>query len=497
MDEVIVEPSGSHEPNEFQKTPKKAVASGWIGSALEYYDFFIYATAASLVFPDIFFPTTNPKVAIVASFATYGVGYVARPIGAFVLGNWGDRHGRKNVLVLCMLMMGFATFLVALLPTYSAIGIWAPILLVVLRLVQGFAVGGELSGASAMIIENSPFGRRGYFGSFTLQGTQGGQLIAAAVFLPLYFILSKQQMETWGWRIPFALSVVVVIIGYFIRRNVDETPAFKAEAKHGEVPQAPVVVAFRESWPNMSRVVLMALMNVIATVATTFGATFATNQAYGVGMNTKLYLFIPVIGNAIAMILIPYIGALSDRIGRRPPIIVGALGSGLLVFPYLYFISRDNVPLTILFAVLMWGCVYQGYNAVFPSFYQELFPTRTRVTAFAVAQNIGTLITAFLPTIFASIAGPTTGCVGTDKTDTATYKLFEAAKAGCVAQAQSVHTTVIWTVGGIAFGLTVIASLSALSAKETFRIHLNDCGEKWAEPVPAAEYEKAREAAHA
>ena len=145
------------EPTEFAKSPKAAVASGWIGSALEYYDFFIYATAASLVFPAVFFPSGNDKVALVASFATYGVGYVARPIGAFVLGHFGDKFGRKNVLVLCMLMMGFATFLVALLPSYASIGVWAPILLVVLRLVQGFAVGGELSGASAMIVENAPF----------------------------------------------------------------------------------------------------------------------------------------------------------------------------------------------------------------------------------------------------------------------------------------------------------------------------------------------------
>src|ERR1044072_5500935 len=206
MDDVIAEPEGSHEPTEFKKTPKKAVASGWIGSALEYYDFFIYATAASLVFPDIFFPHGNDKVALVASLATYGVGYVARPIGAFFLGNWGDKFGRKNVLVLCMLLMGFSTFAVALLPNYDAIGVWAPALLVTLRLIQGFAVGGELSGASAMIVENAPFGRRGYYASFTLQGTQGGQLIAAAVFLPLYFTLSEEAMQSWGWRIPFFLS---------------------------------------------------------------------------------------------------------------------------------------------------------------------------------------------------------------------------------------------------------------------------------------------------
>src|SRR5436305_340093 len=191
MSDQIVEPGGG-EPTEYKKTPKKAAASGWIGSALEYYDFFIYAQAAALVFPNIFFPSDNPQVGIVASFATFGVGYVARPIGAFVLGHWGDTHGRKNVLVLCMLMMGLSTFLVALLPTYGAIGIMAPILLVALRLIQGFAVGGEISGASAMILEHSPFGRRGYYASFSLQGVQAGQIIAAAVFLPLSAALSKE-----------------------------------------------------------------------------------------------------------------------------------------------------------------------------------------------------------------------------------------------------------------------------------------------------------------
>src|SRR4051794_13344852 len=256
----ILEPPGSHEPSDHAKTPKKAAASGWIGSALEYYDFFIYAQAAALVFPNIFFPSDNPQVGIVASFATFGVGYVARPIGAFVLGHWGDTHGRKNVLVLCMLLMGISTFLVALLPTYSAIGIWAPILLVVLRLIQGFAVGGEISGASAMILEHSPFGRRGYFGSFTLQGVQAGQIIAAAVFLPLSAAMSKEAFESYGWRIPFLLSAVVVVAGYIIRRRVDETPAFQEEAVHGEVPKAPIVMAVKENGVDMLRVICMALM---------------------------------------------------------------------------------------------------------------------------------------------------------------------------------------------------------------------------------------------
>src|ERR1700750_1147803 len=214
MQDEIKEPPGSHEPTEHAKQPKKAAASGWIGSALEYYDFFIYAQAAALVSPNIFCPSTNPQVAIVAAFATFGVGYVARPIGAFVLGHWGDTHGRKNVLVLCMLMMGGSTFAVASLPTYAAVGILAPILLVLLRLIQGFAVGGEISGASAMIVEHAPFGRRGYFARFTLPGVQAGQIIPGAVILPLSGLLSDSAFESWGWRIPFLLSAVVVFAGY-------------------------------------------------------------------------------------------------------------------------------------------------------------------------------------------------------------------------------------------------------------------------------------------
>src|SRR3954470_11748219 len=261
VQDEIVEPPGSHEPTAHAKTPKKAAASGWMGSALEYYDFFIYAQAAALVFPTIMFSSNDPRTAIVASFVTYGVGYVARPLGAFVLGHFGDTHGRKNVLVLCMLMMGASTFLVALLPTYDTIGIWAPILLVVLRLVQGFAVGGEISGASAMIIEHAPFGRRGFYGSFTLQGVQAGQILAAAVILPLSAFLSEDAFQSWGWRIPFLLSAVVVVAGIIIRRRVDETPAFKEESVHGEVPKAPIVQAVQESGSNMLRVIGMALMN--------------------------------------------------------------------------------------------------------------------------------------------------------------------------------------------------------------------------------------------
>ena len=495
MRDEIVEPPGSHEPSEHAKTPKKAAASGWIGSALEYYDFFIYAQAAALVFPTIFFPSDNPQVGIVASFATFGVGYVARPIGAFVLGHWGDTHGRKNVLVLCMLLMGASTFLVALLPTYDAVGVIAPILLVALRLIQGFAVGGEISGASAMIIEHSPFGRRGYFGSFTLQGVQAGQIIAAAVFLPLSAAMSKESFESWGWRIPFLLSVVVVVAGYMIRRNVDETPAFQEEAEHGAVPKAPIVQAVQESGSDMLRVICMALMNAIPTAVTVFGATFATAAGYGVGLTSTNYLWISVVGNVVAVILIPFVGNLTDRIGRRPVMIVGCLGSGVLAFPYLYFVAQGNLIMAFLFAMLMWGVVYQGYNAVFPAFYQELFPTKTRVTAFAVSQNIGTLITAFLPAIYATLVGPTPSACVVDKKFAPDVTLPTGET--CRAAADAIENNVVWTVGGITLALAVIAAISAYSARETFRVHLNDLGVKGTQPVPKEEYERLRAEASA
>ena len=446
-----------HEPHG-RRQSKKAAASGWIGSALEYYDFFIYATAASLVFPQIFFPSSDPKVAIVASLATYGVGYVARPIGAFVLGHYGDTHGRKGVLLVCMFLMGFSTMAVGLLPTYQQVGVLAPVLLVALRLIQGFAVAGEISGASSMILEHAPFGRRGFFASFTLQGVQAGQILAAAVFLPLAHFMPADAFGLWGWRVPFLLSAVVILAGYIIRREVDETPAF---AEEGAAPKAPIVEAFRLSWGDMLRVVCMALMNVIPVVATVFGAAYAVQPAYGIGFAKDVYLWIPVLGNILAVLVIPYVGNLSDRIGRRVPVVVGALGSGLLAFVYLYAISIHSVPLAIATSLLMWGVVYQGYNAVFPSFYPELFQTRTRVSAMAIAQNTGTTITALLPALFAVVAPPGSA-------------------------------NIPLTVGAIAFGVTAIAAVAAFSARETYRMHLNDLGHRGAVPVPKPEYDRMR-----
>ncbi|MGF6414902.1 MFS transporter [Paraburkholderia sp. MM5482-R1] len=440
---------------------RKATASGWIGSALEYYDFFIYAQAAALIFPQLFFPSGNPKIAIVASLATYGVGYVARPIGAVVLGHWGDTHGRKNVLLVCMFLMGLSTMAVGLLPTYQHVGFLAPVLLVVLRLIQGFAVAGEISGASSMILEHAPFGRRGFYASFTLQGVQAGQILAAAIFLPLAYFMNDASFNAWGWRIPFLLSAVVLIAGYIIRREVEETPAFEKEDASGGVPRSPIVEAFKYNWGDMLRVVLCSLMNVIPVVATIFGAAYAVQPSYGIGFSKSLYLWIPVIGNIVAVLVIPYVGNLSDRIGRRLPIIVGALGAGLLSFAYLYAISIHNVPLAMVVSILMWGVIYQGYNAIFPSFYPELFPTRSRVSAMAIGQNIGTTITALLPALFAYVAPPGS------------------------------HNVPL-TIGAITFAITIVCAIAAWSARENFRVRLGDLGEKNVVPLDKLSYDAMR-----
>ncbi|WAH61115.1 MHS family MFS transporter [Pseudomonas silvicola] len=425
--------------------PKKAAASGWIGSTLEYYDFFIFATAASLIFPKLFFPSWSPAIAIIGSLAAYGVGYVARPVGAIVLGHVGDTYGRRSVLVLCMLLMGLSTVGVGLLPTYDQVGMLAPIMMVILRLVQGFAVAGEISGSSSLSLEHAPAGRRGFFASFTTQGVQAGQILAAAVFLPLQAFMTPEAFLAWGWRVPFWLSALIIATAWYIRREVGEAPAFTNQQRDPEHARAPVIEAVTTRWRDMLRVICMAAMNVIPAVTTIFGAAYAVQPAYGIGFSPSLYLWISLLGNATAVLVIPFVGKLSDRIGRRPPVIVGALLSGLLSFAYLYAISIHNVTLVFVLAMLMWGVAYQGFNAVFPSFFPEMFPTRIRVTAMAISQNVGTAAAALLPALFAMLAPP---------------------------GAQNIP----WVVGSVAFGVTAIAALAAYTAKETYQVPLENLG---------------------
>ncbi|MEA9998244.1 MULTISPECIES: MFS transporter [unclassified Cryobacterium] len=386
---------------------KRAAFSGWIGSALEYYDFTLYSQAAALVFPTVFFPTASPAVAIVASLATYGVGYVARPIGAVVLGNLADRHGRKHVLVIAMMMMGLATLLVGVLPTYSQVGILAPILLVVLRLVQGFAVAGELGASNALIVEHSPDSKRGFFASFSLQGSQIGSILALAFMLPLASALPAEAFQSWGWRIPFLLSAVVILAGYLIRRNIEEPPAYLKQAQIKEF-KTPAIKLFRR-YPRMLLIcVISTLANVIGTATLVFGVTFGKQESYGVGFTTSEFLWIILIINTVSALTIPLFGKLSDVFGRKALMITGALGGGLTSIPFLFAVQEKNFALVLILGVLAMSIFFQMWNATFATAYQEQFPTRLRVTGFAVSQNVGLMLAAFAPAIFTLMAPPGT-----------------------------------------------------------------------------------------
>lgn len=418
---------------------KRAAASGWVGSTLEYYDFAIYGSAAALIFPDVFFPEGDPAIALIAALATYGVGYVARPLGAFVLGNLGDRHGRRNILIAAMLLMGVSTFLVGVLPTYHQVGLLAPALLVVLRLIQGFAVAGELSGASAMIVEHAPDGQRGFYASFSLQGTQVGSILGTAVFIPLSGLLSEPAFESWGWRVPFLLSAVVIVAAVIIRAKVHESDLFLEQAKERSQERASVWQVFKENGGTVVRAICMGLANVVGTTVVIFGTAYATQESYGIGMAPSTYLWMPVVANIVAVILIPFFGKLADRIGRRPLMIFGPLSAGVLTFPYLWAVQEKNVALTVGLAVLMFGVLYQIWNATFASFFQEIFPLRNRMTGFALAQNIALFLVAMLPSLFAFIAPPGS-------------------------------TSVPLVIGAVTLGFCVVSALAAWMSKETSRI---------------------------
>ncbi|MFE4834596.1 MFS transporter [Arthrobacter sp. NPDC056691] len=392
-----------------QKDPKKAAMSGWIGGALEYYDFALYSLAATLIFPATFFPSENPTVGIIASLATYAVGYVSRPVGAIVLGAYGDRHGRKHVLVFAMLLMGFATFAVGLLPTYGQIGILAPVLLVILRLIQGFAVAGELGGASAMIVEHSPDAKRGFFASFSLQGTQVGSILATAVLLPLAALLPNDQFSAWGWRVPFLLSAIVILAGYIIRRRVQEPPAYLANSETGAPARRfPLIEILRTRPWVLARCVIMTFTNVIGMATLIFGVSYATQKGYGIGFSSSEFLWVTLVANIAAVVTIPVFGALSDRIGRRTLMVAGGIAGGALSGGYLWAVDQRSLVLVFICVVIVQGIFFQMWNSTFATFFQEQFPMRIRVTGFAVSQNVGLMIASFFPSIFTAVAPPGT-----------------------------------------------------------------------------------------
>jgi MFS family permease len=383
------------------RTPVRAAFASWIGSALEYYDFFIYGTAAALIFGKIFFPTAHPATGTLLALATFGVGYVARPVGAFFLGHVGDKFGRKKVLVFTVVLMGLSTFLVGCLPTYEQIGIAAPIILVVLRLGQGLSAAGEQAGANSMTLEHAPAKWRAFFTSFTLSGTQAGLILANGVFL-LVARLPDDRLLSWGWRIPFLLSAIVVFIGYVIRRELDETPVFLAEQQQRAVPKMPLAVLFRHYLTDLIRVVCCALVSTVSTIFGVYTLSYAVNT---MKIDRPTMLLVVILTNVVALIAIPVWAVLADYFGRRPVFIFGSLIPGVLMFPYLWAISTVDVSLIFAIGILMSGVAYSASNGVWPAFYAEMFDTRVRLSGTAVGTQIGFALGGFAPTIAAAVQG--------------------------------------------------------------------------------------------
>ncbi|RSM38237.1 MFS transporter [Amycolatopsis balhimycina DSM 5908] len=402
--------------------PRKAALAAWIGSALEYYDFFIYGTAAALVFNKVFFPASSPATGTLLALATFGVGYLARPVGAFVLGHVGDRFGRKRVLVFTLLLMGVATFAVGCLPTYSSVGVLAPVLLVVLRLLQGLSAAGEQAGANSMSLEHAPERRRAYFTSFTLSGTQAGQILATAIFLPVA-TLPQDQLLSWGWRVPFWGSALVVVVGFVIRRKLAETPVFERT----EVAKLPVAELFRRHWVDVLRVVVAATIASVSTIFTVYALSYAVNT---IGLARTPMLWVGVLANVVALAAIPLLAGLADRVGRKPVFITGCLLCGVLIFPYLWSISIGSYALLFVLGIVLFGVAYSGVNGVWPALYGEMFSARVRLSGMAIGTQIGFAVAGFAPSVVAAI--------GSAKDDWLGVAIFTAAV--CVAAAIAAAT---------------------------------------------------------
>ena len=368
-------------------TPRRAATAALLGSALEYYDFFVYGAAAALVFNVLFFPSGDPVVALIASFATFAVGYVARPVGAVVMGHFGDRLGRKRVMLATVVMMGVASFAIGCLPTFDQVGLLAPALLVVLRVVQGFSAGAESAGASTLTVEHSPVGKRGFFTSFVMVGYAVGCSLATIVFLPVA-LLPVEHLYSWGWRVPFWLSAVVVVITYYVRSHLDETPVFAEAKEESAVRNLPLSDVFKYHWRS---VICVAGASLLAAMQTLF-AVFSLSYATSVGIDRSVML--AVISGAIAFSIftIPAAGYLSDVIGRKRTVLISSVGCSLTLFGYLWAISTADVLMIAVFAFLNMSLFFSCYNGVWTSFFAEQFPAPVRFTGMAVSNQLGNLL---------------------------------------------------------------------------------------------------------
>ena len=393
---------GGPDPDATPSGLKKVVGASMAGTIVEWYEFFLYGTAATLVFSKIFFAAgTSELDAILAAFVTYAVGFVARPLGGIVFGHYGDKYGRKKLLQFSLVLVGGATFLMGCLPTFEAIGYWAPALLVTLRFIQGFAVGGEWGGAVLLVAEHSPNKSRGFWASWPQAGVPAGNLLATVALLVLTTTLSDEAFLSWGWRVAFWLSAVIVFVGYYIRTKVSDAPIFLEAHKQAEVIKAASYGVF-EVVKRYPRGVFTAMglrfgENVMYYLVVTFSITYLKVE---VGTDTSTILWWMLIAHAIHFCAIPLVGRLADRVGRRPVYFVGAVTAatwGFFAFPMMNSGHNVVIMLAIIIGLLFHAFMY----ATQPAIMAEMFPTRMRYSGVSLGYQVTSIVAGSLAPIIA------------------------------------------------------------------------------------------------
>ncbi|CAG7589111.1 MFS transporter [Rhodococcus opacus] len=385
-------------------SPKKVALASLIGTTIEWYDFFIYSTAAVLVFNHHFFPSFDPAIGTLLAFSTFAAGFVARPIGAIVFGHFGDRVGRKSMMVVTILIMGVATVLIGLLPTYATIGAFAPVLLVLLRLTQGFALGGEWGGAALMATEHSPDNRRGFFGSWPQAGVAVGLILAMTVYLPLD-AMADDHFMAWGWRVPFLLSAVLVITGLIIRVQVAESPEFDRVKDVHAVVRLPIIEVLR-THPKQVLLVAGASLSpgIFFYLLTVYNFVY-TQEAGGLSQSSMLILVI--VTSAVGFVVTPIAGALSDRFGRQRLFLLGLALIGSLAFPLYWALDSGSYGFIAVCYVAATIAVYIPW-ALQPAYFSEAFDARVRYSGLSLATTLGNLLgSAIAPLIAGTLLSAT------------------------------------------------------------------------------------------
>jgi MFS family permease len=431
------------EPQKVRRA-RKAAFAGFLGGTLEYYDFFIYTTAAALVFNHVFFAPGDPTIGLIQSFAIFGVGYIFRPLGAVLFGHLGDRIGRRNTLVMTLVLMGGSTFLIGCLPTYEQIGWWAPLLLTLMRILQGLSAGGETAGSSSLTLEESPIGRRAFYPSFTSSGINSGMVIASLAFIPVAAMDSGAR-DAWGWRIPFLASAVVLLVAYLVRRKLDESQEFQkvatTPASKATRNKIPLIVMLKTHPRPFIVVCLMSVQILINTFMQSFGLAFGT-QIGSVSVTTMLWA--SVAGNAVAILVQPFLALLSDKIGRKKVFIPGLILSAIFVFFFFHAVAANNVPMIFVSTIMITGGSYAATNGVYTGWFAEQFSVRVRYTGLAVSLQFGILIAGFSPALGTFLV------------------------AGDV---ENWNIAALVVVAG-----AVVALIGAVFARETYRTRLEDLG---------------------